>query len=227
MSLEQLWEKYKGFKEFNYTMLSEPVKRAAVKVEFSPKSIITMAGEYPKYVYFLTSGVAQGVRIYQNGNSYHYFVLTKDDGSVGLLELLSQEKQYVATIIAVTPVTAYRVKASLIYETIMSDMNLLRCCLYVVSHDLYQRSGNDGLLYYRSGIDRVRFFLTSYYRTHAQNKETVALLTDYQTIASSIGVSLRTVGRSIQKLKDQNFVSSEKKKIIISFAQYERLRDAT
>ena len=226
MSLEQMWEKYKDFKEFNYSTLSNEAKRAAVRVEFAPKSIITMAGEYPEFVHFIAEGTAQGVRIYQNGNSYHYFSLTKDCGPIGLLELLSQEKKYVATIIAATPVITYRISAPLIYEMIMTDIKLLRSCLHSVSHDLYQRSSNDGLLYYQSGIDRVQFFLASYYCTNAKARETIPLQVDYQTIASNTGISLRTVGRSIQLLKEQGLVTVDRKKIWISFAQYENLRSA-
>lgn len=225
MELEQLWEKYQAYKKFNYDSLPEEMKQAAVKVSFAPKAIITLAGEYPEYVYFLASGIVQGTRIYRDGNSYHYFVLRKEDGSIGLLELLAQEQSYVATIIAQTPVTAYRVEASAVYALIMSDLRLMRSCLYVVAHDLYQRSGNDGLLYHRNGCDRMRFFLANYYRTHAKEGETVSLDADYQAIANSIGVSLRTVGRSVQQMKSMGLVSSVKKKILISPEQYEALQE--
>ena len=39
---------------------------------------------------------------------------------------------------------------------------------------------------------------------------------DYQTIASNIGVSVRTVVRSIQKLKELGEITSVRKKIYIS-----------
>lgn len=222
-SLESLWKQYTQYKVFNYSSLNDTLKRAATKVEFLPKSIITMAGDYPRFVYFITEGVAQGVRIYQNGNSYHYFVLNEEDGSIGMLELLSQETCYVATLVAMTKVTAYRVESALVYETIMTDIALLRSCLYIVSHDLYKRSGNDGLLYYRNGLDRVQFFLTNYYITHAQGLESVVVSGDYQSIANCIGASLRTVGRSIQLLKEEALVTLYKKKITVSYEQYERM----
>ena len=42
---------------------------------------------------------------------------------------------------------------------------------------------------------------------------------DYQTIASNIGVSVRTVVRSIQKLKELGEITSVRKKIYISEKQ--------
>ncbi len=222
MQLEQLWKQYKD-RVFNYTSLNETVKQRAVKVTFAPKAIITNAGEYPEYVYFLISGTVQGVRTYQSGNSYHYFTLTSEDGSVGLLELLAQESKYVATIVALTPVTAYRVEAPIIYQMIMEDIQLLRRCVGLVSHDLYLRSQNDGLLYYHNGIDRVCYFLVNYYSNHTKDGQSVLLETDYQTIANNIGVSLRTVVRSIQMLKKEGSITSAKKKIFITYPQYEKL----
>lgn len=223
MLLEQLWEKYKDYKYFNINSLPEELIKSAVRVNYEPKAIITLAGDSPTYIYFLESGTAQGLKMDDSGNCYHYFVIRKKEGSIGLLEVLSHERAYIATIIAMTPISVLRVESALVYKYIMDDINLLRCCLHSVSHDLYLRSANDGLLYYRSGLDRVKLFITDYYLTNSINKNTIVLQTDYQTIANNIGASLRTVGRSIQQLKELSLVTSYKKKITISFDQYEKM----
>ena len=108
----------------------------------------------------------------------------------------------------------------------MKDIDLLRKCVNLLSHDLYQRSGNDGVLYYLSGIDRIRYYLIGYYESHcnvANEKGQVIVDAEYQEIANGIGMSIRTVGRNLQKLKLSEEIKSYKKKIIIGEKQYKKL----
>lgn len=112
------------------------------------------------------------------------------------------------------------------YEEIMSDITLLRRCTTLLAGDLYKRSGNDGLLYYFRGIDRVRFYLVTYFEEHVVKDvsgTSVQVHAEYQDIAARIGVSVRTVGRNVQKLKEYGEISSRKKKIVISKDQYHML----
>ena len=54
---------------------------------------------------------------------------------------------------------------------------------------------------------------------HTSKVEQILVEPDYQTIASNIGVSVRTVVRSIQKLKELGEITSVRKKIYISERQ--------
>ena len=132
----------------------------------------------------------------------------------------------VATVVARTEVTALRVNSAVIYEFIMNSPKLLAQCVYMVAGDLYQRSGNDGILYYYRGIDRVRYYLVQYCGLHGRGDGEVWVDADYQTIASNIGVSVRTVVRSIRTLKEQGEITSVRKKISISPDQYQTMLDA-
>ena len=52
------------------------------------------------------------------------------------------------------------------------------------------------------------------------------MTSDYQTIANNIGVSVRTVVRSIRILKEQEEITSIRKKIFISPEQYQTMLEA-
>lgn len=223
MSLAQLWKQYQCNNYFTLSSLPLDIRETGIEVSFEPKSIITAAGDYPHYIYFIESGTAQGVRMYPDGNCYSYFSVSEKEGCLGLLELIAQEETYIATTIAKTHITAHRFDTDLIYDCIMKSTDLMRSCLYVISHDLYLRSGNDGLLYYHSGLKRVEFFLTTYYCLHENSKKEVFLEVDYQAIADSIGVSVRTVGRSVNYLKKMGLVTSSKRKVSISYDQYQHM----
>lgn len=226
MQLEELWKKYNSYDHFNLSVLPESIRAQGVRVTFPPGSVIISRGDPPEYIYFFEKGTALGTRNYNDGNNYYYFRITKENGCLGLLEVLSHHSRIVATVVASTEVTVLRISSALIYEYIMSDLSMLRSCLRIVACDLYQRSGNDGILYYQRGIDRVRYYLVQYCNLHGNGDRPVLVRPDYQTIASNIGVSVRTVVRGIRSLKETGEITSEKKKISISREQYETMLEA-
>ena len=87
--------------------------------------------------------------------------------------------------------------------------------VYLLADDLYKRSANDGLYYYYSGIDRLRLWLVNfYYSNNGEDYLTVDI--SYEEIGHQIGVSTRTVGRSVKILKETEELSVRNKKIVLS-----------
>lgn len=226
MHLEDLWKKYREYDRFNLSVLPDHILKQGVRVTFPPRSVIINRGEFPRYIYFVEAGIALGTRDYTDGNNYYYFQIDTKSGCLGLLEVLSHQPRTVATVMAGTEVTALRISSAVIYDFIMNNPDMLYRGLYIVSNDLYQRSGSDGLLYYRRGIDRVRYYLVQYCNLHGKSGQTVSVTADYQTIASNIGVSVRTVVRSIRTLKEQEEITSIRKKLLISPEQYQTMLKA-
>ena len=226
MNLRELWKKYDSYSQFNVSVLPEEIRAQGVQLVYPAGSVIISLGDFPDYVYFIQSGSAIGTRDYHDGNNYFYFRITSENGSVGLLEVLARKDRSVATVVAETQVTALRISSSIIYEYLMKNVDMLYRCTYIVANDLYQRSGNDGILYYQKGIDRVRYYLVQHYIRHASSGQPLIVQTDYQTIASNIGVSVRTIVRSVSRLKELSEISVCKKKIVISKQQHERMQAA-
>lgn len=226
MRLVDLWKDYDAYGEFNLSSLPEELFKKGVQIEYKPNSILVSRGEFPDSIYFIQEGTVAGIREYANGNTYNYFQLDEKNGSIGLLEVLAKQEKYIATIISVTTVKALKMDATIVYQAIMNDIDLLRKCINLLSHDLYQRSGNDGVIYYLSGIDRIRYYLIGYYESHrnvVNEKGQVIVDAEYQEIANGIGMSIRTVGRNLQKLKLSEEIKSYKKKIVIGDKQYKKL----
>ena len=126
-------------------------------------------------------------------------------------------------MVAKTELQVLRLPSSTVYRSLQNDLPLLRKCLAWLAQDFYARSGNDGLFYYSKAIDRVRFFLASFYEKHHRGKEQLMIPVSYQEIAKQLGLSERTVGRSIQTLKQGAEISVDKKKIYLSNQQYMQL----
>jgi len=223
MRLEELWVKYDSYDQFNYSILPKELRERGSIVRFRPKEAIINQGDFPRYIFFIIEGVAFGTRNYSDGNNYHYFTLTPSTGCIGLLEVIARKQKAVATVIAATDMKLLKLDSAVAYEYLMTHIEILRNCAYIVSSDLYQRSGNDGFLYYKKGIDRVRYYLVQYYLMHHQEEEVLVVEPDYQALASNIGLSVRTVVRCVRKLKQTEEISSWHRKITISPAQHARI----
>lgn len=226
MKLQQVWEKYGDETEFNLSFLPEDLIKTGRKKVFKPQSLIVSQGEELKNIYFIQSGEAIGKRDYSDGKEYKYFGIDKRKGCIGLLELLARHESFVATIISLSEVTIISIDAAAVYEYIMSDISILRRCATLVAGDLYITSGRGGIFYYVDGLNRIRYYLAEYFEKNKQRGIPVRVEVQYQEMASYTGISVRTVGRSLQKLRESGEIISDRKKIYIGQEQYHKLMDA-
>ncbi len=224
MSIQKKWAHYADETIFNFSILPEKIRKYGKELTFQPKQFIVFRGDFLRYIYFIKSGSALGTRNYADGNEYNYFVVDCNNGSIGLLELFAREPEYIASIMCTTEVTVIRMEAEIIYDFVMENQEMLHRCITLVAQDLYKRSANDGKFYYLDGINRVRHYFVDYYNAHLkENRRQVTVYAEYRDIATSVGISIRTVGRSIQKLKENGEIHSKDKKVVIDEAGYHLL----
>lgn len=224
MGIQKKWDYYADETVFNFSILPEKIQQYGKKVTFWPKQFIVLRGDALRYIYFIKSGSALGTRNYANGNEYNYFVIDNENGNIGLLELFAREPEYIASIICTTQVEAIRIEAEVIYDFVMEDKEMLHRCITLIAQDLYKRSANDGRFYYLDGINRVRHYFVDYYNEHLRKDSSeVTVYAEYQDIATSVGISIRTVGRSIYKLKENGEIRSRDKKVVIDENCYKSL----
>lgn len=168
-----------------------------------------------------------GQRNYEDGNRFTYFELDSSNGSIGLLEILGNKSEFVATITCITEVEVIKVSSDIVFKIIMNDMDLLKKSLYLLADDLYKRSGNDGLYYYYSGIDRVRAILIDYYYSERSYRSEEIIIVDlsYEKIGNQTGISARTVGRSIREMKGNGEVNIKNKKIELTYQSVQKMKN--
>ena len=224
MDLRERWEHYGEHVGLNYSVLPEDLKKRGRQIVFQPQSILVLRGDFPQYIYFIQSGSVLGQRTNSDGSEYKYFRVDSKDGNIGLLEVFGRKDRYVATIVCITEVVALEINSADFYDYVMQDVGLLRRCLSLVANDLYLRSGHDGRYYYMEGIDRVRCYFINYYTIHRDtHAQPVEVRMTYEDIAAEIGVSSRTVGRSIQRLRENGEIANDFRKIIITQEFYDIL----
>lgn len=224
MAIEERWKRYAHETVFNFSILPKQIQCKGTEITFGPKQFIVLRGDSLKYIYFLISGTALGTRNYEDGNEYNYFLVDSSGGNLGLLELFARKKEYVASILCTTEVKAVRMNAEIIYDYIMENKEMMHRCITLLAEGLYEESGNNGRFYYLDGINRVRHFFVDYYNEHLKGRQKkITVYAEYQDIASTVGISVRTVGRSIRQLKDSGEIQSKAKKVIIDEENYRLL----
>lgn len=225
MNLTDLWEYYSQETTFNFSSIEPLLSDNITEVSFKQDNAIIYRGDFPDYIYFIKQGKVAGIRDYEDGNDYNYFELDHTNGCIGLLEILGKREEYIATVTCLTDVVAIKVSAATVYHLIMTHDSLLRRCTSLLASDLYKRSGNDGLLYRYKGIDRVRYYLIQRYDEYYVKKGEMELIIteSYDEIAKKIGVSVRTIGRSIQHLKKTEEISNNKRILSVNYDQFKKL----
>ncbi len=223
--LDAIWKKYDTSYQVLLDLLPESLAPRSKRITYAPGEVVVGEGDHIEYVYFIESGVVDGMKRFENGKDYQYFKLDKVNGAIGLLELFSQQRITIATIVAKTQVSVQRVDAAELYAVVMENPALLRKYTYHIARDLYQDSGKNGRLFYQKGLERVCFYLTNYYTNNAHQKDPVIVRQSYQVIANQIGVSTRTVGRAVQHLKAAGLCDLAGKCICLHRRQFERIRD--
>ncbi|GAA3012227.1 Crp/Fnr family transcriptional regulator [Tetragenococcus solitarius] len=221
--LQKRWKNYEQETSFNSSVFADFLTLHGQKIKCKPGDILVEGGDFPSNIYFITEGIGIGKRSYEDGDEYVYFQVDQTNGNIGLLEVLARKESYISTVTCLTDVVAIKIPSHLIYEKIMRSQSLLRRCSVLLAQDLYRRSGSEGLLYRFKGVDRMRYFLIKYYEENCDSHSIVKLQKKYQDISFELGISLRTVGRSIKKLKEQGEIISNNRKIFIDKSHYQIL----
>ncbi|MDO4567083.1 MAG: Crp/Fnr family transcriptional regulator [Oscillospiraceae bacterium] len=206
-------------------LLPEALLAQASEIVFGEGAEIVSAGAFPEYIYFVLSGTVEGVKYFENGERYQFFSLDTRNGGIGLMELFARQSAFVASVVATSEVRALALPSAVYYEYALKSPELLKLNLYYVARDLYKSSARDGMLFFKDGMERVKYFLADYYSSAGGKKE-LAVEADYEKIAVTLGLSVRTVGRSIRRLREEGLVGKRGRRLTISAEQYKKLKDA-
>lgn len=222
--LDDMWHKYNDKYEFNYQMVQDFVDQHGQRLKYLKGEQLVEAGDETRYVYFIVQGVVSGKKIYLDGSEYSYFEVDNQRGNIGLLELLAMENQYVVTVHCLTPVEVVRIDYKILYPKLMEDVYLLRSCLKLVANDLYNLSHREGRFFHLKGIDRIRLSFMNYYEHISKHHETIVLEHKTQKdLAMQIGLSVRTVSRSLKIMTDNHEIQVLGRKIKITPQNYQMM----
>lgn len=221
--------KYEDFSNYeenikNFILkLPESIMSKAVIKKFKAKSTIVKKEDAVKNVYLLLKGEFRVINEFSDGNIYAFANILPLN-FIGELEVLSGQVVNAGSLVAVTDCIVLQFQLGEFKKCLEENHEFLLLVSRQLANKMYQTSSEIGSVLYYRGIYKVKIFFVRYYQK-AKNSQSKIILIDKkrQIIANEIGISEKTVERSIKKLKEENFISVVKGKIYIDEKQYLQL----
>lgn len=142
----------------------------------------------------------------------------------GSMEILLDIKNYKTTLKTTKECTFLVMKKSKFKEWIEKDINALLMETKAMGLYLLEQGRRERAFLFLGGIDRLVMVFIKSYENDSCNQDYVITSTR-QELSDRSGLSVKTINRSVKKLEDEGYISRNGNKIIISNAQYKRMRD--
>jgi CRP/FNR family cyclic AMP-dependent transcriptional regulator len=188
--------------------------------KFPPQSGIVRKSYDCKYVYILLKGEVKVINEFENGTTYTIASMVPIN-FIGELEALSGQSVYALTVKTITDCITLRLPFQDFIKWLESDAVMLMMIAKVLAKKMYPTSYESGNPTNHSSLFKLQSYLVEYYQKNAiQRDQPLPVKKNRQYIADEIGISVKSVNRSLEKLKEQGLVTVEKGKVHLSKEQY-------
>lgn len=223
MTLEELIKRYPDAEPY-LRGLPEGIRNRYTIRTFPPGYIIHQKQTRLDYFGIVCSGQHRVINEFENGN---VFMIEKNDAVdfIGEVTILAEMEETSVTIETITECVVFMISRKDFEEWIRRDIEFLRLVSKKVAFKLYRSSYNQGAkLFYPPG-----FLLMEYLLKYGKEKDIhkygmVTVKKTRQDIYEELGMTVKTINRTVQKLKDEGLISIQKGKITMTVEQYERGR---
>lgn len=202
--------------------LSKRLYQSSVPVFIRKGGILIQKGEKTECAYYIVSGKVYVQSEFLDGNIYQFSYLGKG-AIISDIEVLSGTYINAATLIAAEDTLVLKIPLKLFAEELRTNQDFLYHVATTVATKMYRSSYDRGSNLFKRGIYKVVLYLIRAYEMDEQEAETVKIRKTRPEIASEIGISIKTLNRSLDRLKDEKKISGEKGKILISEEQFKDL----
>ncbi|GMQ60233.1 hypothetical protein AN1V17_46330 [Vallitalea sediminicola] len=223
MLLQELMEYQPKLRRILEGMPSNIKERCRLKTYKSDSTIIKK-GEDIKYVDILCKGELNVVNEFANGSIY-IFDTNKAIDFIGEMEILADEPRAVVTNVAKTDCIVFRILKTDFMKWIECDNYITLMLAKKLAARSCYTSCYQGYSHYYPAVHMIKRFIIEYVKSEINDNNIVYINKKRQEIADILGMSVKTVGRNITKLKERGLVTIKKGKIYIDKKQYEDMID--
>lgn len=172
-------------------------------------------------VWILITGDVNVIEEYRSGTAY-IFQENHTPSVFGEMELIANMDFFMASLIAKTDCLLVTIPVKSYLNHIKSNSALLFERAGLNLRVLLEGERDNRIYLQLQSIDRMKLYFIKRYDVNGA-KEDCILKIPYQQIADATGYSVKTVLRSVNKLKEQGHVSAEGQKIRITKEQYKKM----
>ena len=212
----------KAVPELKYYLINMPkeLKNKFVVKVHPPGTIIHHQQSDLDVFGIVASGEHRVINLFEDGN---IFMIEKNEpiDFIGEVTILAGMRQTSVTIETITESVIMYISRKDFEEWIQKDIHFLRLVSQKVALKLYRSSSNRGAkLFYPP-----HFLLLDYLIQHAQQEQIqktkyLIVKKTRQELHEETGITVKTINRTIPKLKDDQVISIVKGKISMTYEQY-------
>ena len=175
-------------------------------------------------VYILIKGFirASEYRVFDKMYGFSRFCPVEMFGS---MEVLLEIQYYRATLIAETPCVLLQMSRDSFERWIQSDVNALMIEAKRIGSYLLEQAAKERVGLFLRGKEKLMLLLLDKYEQKCDNKGYCVLRISRQDLSILTGLSERTISRALNSLQDEEYLSLERKKIILQREQYIRMKN--
>ena len=180
-------------------------------------------GEPVDMVYFIGDGMIKATdhRIY--GISFDFILFTRVYAHGGM-EIIMDIDWYTTSLQTVTDCTVVKIPKAQFARWMSTDVISLKYEAKLMGDYMLEQARDVRAFLFLQGANRLAMLFTNRYEKYAEHG-VLSLSSDRQELSDFTGLSVKTITRSVKKLKEQGLITKEGNVITISQQQYNRLKE--
>jgi len=213
--------------EWLHGLFKNPSSSFLSKMEYlkvSSGKILIKKGESNPYIFILFVGELRVLNEYDNGRRYSYAVKSAP-GFMGLLELFAQKEKATSTVMTQSESEYIRIRKNDFEKWIESDFTMYKMIAQYFAKQMYPSINQFGTFgVYSHKKNMVKYLIDQSQHT-LSTLEIVRLQQTREEMAEKLGMSLRTIYRVIDGIRNERYCNLDKGKITITKKQLELMEE--
>lgn len=224
MTLDELIKCYPDTAPYFQSMPDELKSRYTIRT-YPPGTIIHQK-DYPlNYFGIVCSGDHRVINEFENGN---VFMIEKNEAIdfIGEVTILAEKTNTSVTIETLTECIVFLISRDDFEMWISKDIHFLRLITRKIAYKLYRSSYNRGAkLFYPPDYLLLNYLLQYASSHHIEKHKEITLRKTREGIREELGMTVKTINRTITKLRDAGMIGTKKGKVTMSLEQYEYVKN--
>ena len=219
MTLEELIQTYPDVETYFKYMPEELKTRYTIR-KFPPGTIIHQKDYLLDYFGIVVSGDHRVINEFENGN---IFMIEKNEAIdfIGEVAILAEKATTSVSIETLTECVVFMISRADFEMWISQDIHLLRLVAHKIAYKLYRSSYNRGAkLFYPPTFLFLDYLLKYATNHHIEASGEIVLRKTREGIREELGMTVKTINRTITKLKKDGLIDTRKGKVVMSLEQY-------
>lgn len=221
MNWDELMERAPKLQEYIKNMPPDIRSRCTIRV-LPPGQIIHQKNYELDYFAFVCCGDHRAINEFENGNVY---MIEKNEAIdfVGEVTILAGQPRTSVTLETITECVLLQMPRKDFERWITEDINILLLIARKVAFKLYRSSSKNGAtLFYPPNFLLLEYMVQYADKHMTGHKTTVTIPFTRNQLEEELGINIKTLNRTIKKLKDTDMIGIVKGKLIFTKAQYDK-----